>query len=62
MTTALLRKTIRDAQWLLLACITTLFAFSWIRVVIVASVETYRFQRIAQPAGFREANGPGPDR
>jgi ABC-2 type transport system permease protein len=45
---ALLRKMIRDARWLLLACAATLFAFSWIRVVIVATVETYRFQRIAR--------------
>ncbi len=45
---ALLRKTIRDARWLLLACAATLFAFAWIRVIIVATVETYRFQRIAR--------------
>lgn len=45
---ALLRKTIRDARWLLLACVVTLFGFAWIRVVIVANVETYRFQRIAR--------------
>jgi ABC-2 type transport system permease protein len=45
---ALLRKTVRDARWLLLACAATLFAFSWIRVIIVATVETYRFQRIAR--------------
>ena len=45
---ALLRKTTRDARWLLLACVATLFAFSWIRVVIVANLEIYRIQRIAR--------------
>jgi ABC-2 type transport system permease protein len=44
----LLRKTWNDARWLLIACAGVLFAFSWIRVVIVASIELYQFQRLAR--------------
>jgi ABC-2 type transport system permease protein len=44
----LFRKTVNDARWLLIACAATLFAFSWIRVIIVASMETYQLQRIAR--------------
>ena len=63
MITALLRKTIRDARWLLLACVATVFAFGWIRVVIVASIEIYRFQRIgSQSAGIHQAAFADPDR
>jgi ABC-2 type transport system permease protein len=45
---ALLRKTFNDARWLLLACAALLFAFSWIRVFIVASIELHQFQRLAR--------------
>lgn len=48
MSFSLFRKTINDVRWLLLACTLTLFAFSWIRVIIVASMETYQLQRIAR--------------
>jgi ABC-2 type transport system permease protein len=41
-----LRKTLGDARLLLLASAGTLFAFSWIRVLIVASMEAGRFQKI----------------
>jgi ABC-2 type transport system permease protein len=44
----LLRKTFNDARWLLLACASVLFAFSWIRVFIVASIELHQFQRLAR--------------
>ena len=44
----LLRKTFNDARWLMLACSVTLFAFAWIRVIIVASMERYQLQRIAR--------------
>jgi ABC-2 type transport system permease protein len=45
---SLFRKTVNDVRWLLLACTATLFAFSWIRVIIVSSMETYQLQRIAR--------------
>ena len=48
MTFTLLRKIIKDSRWLLLSSAATLFAFSWIRVVIVSSMETYQLQRIAR--------------
>lgn len=48
MTLALLRKIINDVRWLLLGCLITLFAFAWIRVAIVASMETQQLQRIAR--------------
>lgn len=44
----LLRKIFDDARWLLLACVAVIFAFSWIRVLIVASIQLYQFQRIAR--------------
>lgn len=47
MSWALLKKTYRDGQILLIACAATLLAFSWIRVWIVASMETQQFQRLA---------------
>jgi ABC-2 type transport system permease protein len=47
-TWALFRKTFHDARWLLLACAGLLFAFSWIRVVIVSSMELYQFERLAR--------------
>ena len=46
--TALIRKTFGDGLWLLLSCAAMLFAFAWIRVIIVASMERYQFQRIAR--------------
>ena len=46
--TALVRKTFGDGFWLLLSCASMLFAFAWIRVIIVASMERYQFQRIAR--------------
>ena len=45
---ALLRKIINDVRWLLLGCVLTIFAFAWIRVAIVASMETQQLQRIAR--------------
>ena len=48
MNRAFLLKSIRDARLLLLACSAMLFAFSWIRIFIVASVEAGRFQKIAR--------------
>ncbi len=48
MTFAMLRKTINDARWLLLASAATLFGFAWIRVAIVASMETQQLRRIAR--------------
>ncbi len=45
---ALLRKTVNDVRWLLLGCLVTIFAFAWIRVAIVASMETQQLQRIAR--------------
>ena len=48
MSWSLLRKTFNDARWLLLACVGVIFAFSWIRVFIVASIELYQFQRLAR--------------
>jgi ABC-2 type transport system permease protein len=44
----LLRKTFNDSRWLLVACGGVLFAFSWIRVIIVASIELHQFQRLAR--------------
>ncbi|MDG2384290.1 MAG: hypothetical protein P8N76_21655 [Pirellulaceae bacterium] len=44
----LLRKIINDSRWLLLSSIATLFAFAWIRVAIVSSMQTYQLQRIAK--------------
>ena len=44
---ALIKKTILDAAVLLIACAVTLFTFSWIRVMIVSSMEAVRFQKIA---------------
>lgn len=48
MNRSFLLKTVRDSCWLLVACAGTLFAFSWIRVFIVASMEAERFQKIAR--------------
>ncbi len=48
MNRAFLTKSIRDARLLLIACAGMLFAFSWIRIFIVASVEAGRFQKIAR--------------
>ncbi|MCA9213181.1 MAG: ABC transporter permease subunit [Planctomycetales bacterium] len=48
MNKAFLLKTIRDARLLLIACTATLFAFSWIRIFIVASMEVGRFQKITR--------------
>lgn len=48
MSRILIRKTFQDARWLLLACAGLLFAFAWIRVVIVSSMELYQFQRLAR--------------
>ena len=48
MSRPLLRKTFDDGRWLLIAGAATLFAFAWIRVIIVASMERYQFQRIAR--------------
>jgi ABC-2 type transport system permease protein len=45
---SLLRKSFNDARWLLLACAAVLFAFSWIRVLIVASIELHQFQRLVR--------------
>lgn len=42
----LVRKNIRDARWLLLACVLTMFAFCWLRVWIVSLIDTARFQQI----------------
>jgi ABC-2 type transport system permease protein len=44
----LFRKTFNDSRWLLVACAGVLFAFSWIRVIIVASIELHQFQRLAR--------------
>lgn len=44
----LLRKTLSDARWLMLACSLTLFGLAWIRVIVVASMERYQLQRIAR--------------
>lgn len=48
MNAALLRKTIKDVRWLLIACAGTLFAFAWIRVIIVSSMQTYQLNRLAR--------------
>lgn len=48
MTWTLLKKTFRDGLGLLAACGGMIFAFAWIRVWIVASMETHQFQRIAR--------------
>ncbi len=48
MNLSVFRKTFNDGRWLLLACAGMLFAFSWIRVLIVASMELYQFQRLAR--------------
>ena len=48
MTWMLVRKIFNDARWLLLACATTLFAFAWIRVAIVSSMQTHQLQRIVR--------------
>lgn len=45
---ALVRKTFNDSRWLLLACACALILIGWIRVIIVASMQTYRFSRIAR--------------
>ncbi len=45
---ALLRKNLRDSRWLLAAGSAALFAFAWIRVVIVANMQTEQFSRIAR--------------
>lgn len=48
MTWALVKKIVNDARWLLLASAATLFAFAWIRVVIVSGMQTYQLQRIVR--------------
>lgn len=47
MNRALIKKTVLDSLWLCLACLVTIVAFSWIRIVIVSSIEAIRFQKIA---------------
>jgi len=48
MTWALLKRTWRDGRVLLAACAVTLLAFAWVRILIVASMETHQFQRLAR--------------
>ncbi len=46
MNLALLRKTINDSKWLLLACTVGLFVFCWLRVWVVTQMDTSNFQNI----------------
>jgi ABC-2 type transport system permease protein len=46
MNRALLKKSIHDAKWLLLASAAAIFAFCWIRVWIVSRLDTGRFKAI----------------
>ena len=46
MNRAFLWKSLNDAKMLMLACSAAIFAFAWIRVLIVASMETVRFQKM----------------
>jgi ABC-2 type transport system permease protein len=44
----LLRKSLLDGAWMLVAGSATLLIFAWIRMAIVGSMELYQFQRIAR--------------
>jgi len=46
MTRALVRKSVREAQALLLGCGVATFAFCWLRVWLVSQLDTSRFQAI----------------
>jgi ABC-2 type transport system permease protein len=46
MNRVLLRKCVSEVQWLFLACAFLLFTFCWVRVFIVASLETSSFASI----------------
>jgi len=46
MTRVLLKKCIRDANWLLLSCGLAMFLFCWVRAWIVSRLDTSRFRAI----------------
>ncbi|MFV1966340.1 MAG: ABC transporter permease subunit [Pirellulaceae bacterium] len=48
MTRALLKKCVHESKWLLLSCMTVLFAFCWLRVWIVSQIETERFKSLLE--------------
>lgn len=45
---SLLRKSIRDARWLCVACAICLFAFAWVHVLINAGLDMARFAKILE--------------
>jgi len=46
MNRALWSKCVRDARWLLAACVAVVFAFCWVRVWMVSRIDTERFRAI----------------
>ncbi len=48
MNAALWRKCVREARWLLLACVAAVYAFCWVRVWMVSRLDTQRFEAILE--------------
>lgn len=48
MNRSLLKKNVRECQWLLLACAAAIFAFCWLRVWMVGRLATDRFRAILE--------------
>lgn len=48
MSRLLVRKSLRESQWLLLGCSAAIFAFCWIRVWVVSRLSTDRFRAILE--------------
>lgn len=48
MNAALLKRWLREGQWLLLACAVALFGFCWLRVWVITQLEMGSFERILE--------------
>jgi ABC-2 type transport system permease protein len=56
MNRALIKKCLRESRWLLLACMSAIYFFCWLRVWMVSRLDTSRFKAIldALPGDFKK--------